>query len=143
MCGIVGYAGSSRALPVLVEGIRLLSYRGYDSAGVALQENGSLRVEKDKGRIGDLAPLWERHGLMGTTGVGHTRWATHGPPNHVNAHPHVDAAGAVAVVHNGILENDLALREDLERAGVRFTSDTDTEVFAHLFARAFQGDPVA
>ena len=143
MCGIVGYAGSARALPVLVEGIRLLSYRGYDSAGVALQENGSLRVEKDKGRIGDLAPLWERQGLMGTTGVGHTRWATHGPPNQANAHPQADASGVVAVVHNGILENDLALREELEKVGVRFTSDTDTEVFAHLFARAFRGDPVA
>jgi glucosamine--fructose-6-phosphate aminotransferase (isomerizing) len=143
VCGIVGYAGASRALPVLVEGIRLLSYRGYDSAGVALQENGSLRVEKDKGRIGDLAPLWDRQGLAGSTGVGHTRWATHGPPNQVNAHPQADAAGEVAVVHNGILENDLALRAELEAEGVRFTSDTDTEVFAHLFARAFRGDPVA
>jgi glutamine---fructose-6-phosphate transaminase (isomerizing) len=138
MCGIVGYAGSARALPVLVEGIRHLSYRGYDSAGVALQENGSLRVEKDKGRIGDLAPLWERQGLMGITGVGHTRWATHGPPNQVNAHPQADATNEVAVVHNGILENDLALREELERGGVKFTSQTDTEVFAHLFARVFR-----
>src|SRR5688572_3964821 len=130
MCGIVGYAGNARALPALVQGIHLLSYRGYDSAGVALQENGSLRVEKDKGRIGDLGPLWERQGLMGTTGVGHTRWATHGAPNQLNAHPQADATGEVAVVHNGILENDLALREELERGGVKFTSQTDTEVFA-------------
>lgn len=143
MCGIIGYVGPARALPVLVEGIRLLSYRGYDSAGVALQEGGRLVVERDKGRIGDLAPLWEKRGLAGTTGVGHTRWATHGPPNQKNAHPHADAAGDVAVVHNGILENDLALREELEAQGVVFASDTDTEVFAHLFARAFRGDPLA
>ncbi len=148
MCGIIGYAGAARALPVLIEGIRLLSYRGYDSAGVALEESGGLRVEKDKGRIGELAPRWEAARLLGTTGVGHTRWATHGPPNRANAHPQQDASGELAVVHNGILENDLALREELERAGVRFASDTDTEIVAHLFARAWQaagtaGDPVA
>jgi glucosamine--fructose-6-phosphate aminotransferase (isomerizing) len=143
MCGIIGYAGGSRALPVLVEGIRLLSYRGYDSAGVAIVGSDGIRIEKDKGRIGDLAPVWDKRGLEGVTGVGHTRWATHGPPNQTNAHPHPDGTGEVAVVHNGILENDLALREELEGQGVRFASDTDTEVFAHLFARAFRGDPVA
>jgi len=140
MCGIIGYTGAARALPILIEGIELLSYRGYDSAGVALEESGRLRVEKDKGRIGELAPRWEAAKLQGTTGIGHTRWATHGPPNRQNAHPQTDASGELAVVHNGILENDLALREELERAGVRFTSDTDTEIVAHLFARAFEGD---
>jgi glucosamine--fructose-6-phosphate aminotransferase (isomerizing) len=143
MCGIIGYVGASRALPVLVEGLRHLSYRGYDSAGVALEEADGLRVEKDKGRVSDLAPKWDAARLDGTTGIGHTRWATHGPPNRVNAHPQADAQGQVAVVHNGILENDLALREELERDGVRFVSDTDTEIVAHLFARAFRGDPVA
>ncbi|HVG94091.1 MAG TPA: glutamine--fructose-6-phosphate transaminase (isomerizing) [Planctomycetota bacterium] len=143
MCGIVGYAGDSEALPVLVEGIRLLSYRGYDSAGVAVARNGTIAVAREKGRIEDLAPTWDRHALAGSTGVGHTRWATHGRPSRTNAHPQTDATGAVVVVHNGVVENDIALREELEAAGVRFTSETDTEVCANLFARAFRGDPVA
>src|SRR5262245_45182520 len=111
MCGIVGYTGDSDALPILVEGIRLLSYRGYDSAGVAVARNGSIAVAKEKGRIEDLAPTWDRHALAGTTGIGHTRWATHGRPSRVNAHPQSDASGDVVVVHNGVLENDLALKE--------------------------------
>ena len=143
MCGIVGYVGEGEALPVLVEGIRLLSYRGYDSAGVAVARDGTIRVEKDKGRIEDLAPTWNRETLVGTTGLGHTRWATHGRPNRVNAHPQTDVTGDVAVVHNGVLENDIALREELEAQGVVFRSETDTEVVANLFARAFRGDPVA
>jgi glucosamine--fructose-6-phosphate aminotransferase (isomerizing) len=143
MCGIIGYVGEREALPILVDGIRLLSYRGYDSAGVAVAKNGSIRVEKDRGRIEDLAPTWDPERLRGHTGLGHTRWATHGAPNRRNAHPQTDAAGDVVVVHNGVLDNDLALREELEREGVKFASDTDTEVFAHLFARAFRGDGVA
>lgn len=143
MCGIIGYVGRSQALPVLVQGIRLLSYRGYDSAGVAVHDGTTLRIEKDRGRISDLAPRWDPATLAGSTGIGHTRWATHGAPNRVNAHPQSDAANVVAVVHNGILENDLALREELEKAGVTFRSDTDTEVFAHLFARDGGKDPVA
>ena len=143
MCGIIGYVGHSQALPVLVQGIRLLSYRGYDSAGVAVHDGETLRIEKDRGRIVDLAPRWDPQALAGTTGIGHTRWATHGAPSQVNAHPQTDARAEVAVVHNGILENDLALREELEADGVVFRSETDTEVFAHLFARAWQGDPVA
>ncbi|MDA1195431.1 MAG: glutamine--fructose-6-phosphate transaminase (isomerizing) [Planctomycetota bacterium] len=143
MCGIIGYTGNSQALPVLIQGIRLLSYRGYDSAGVSVWRAGALHVRRDPGRIEDLAPGWDPDALAGTTGVGHTRWATHGVPNRVNAHPHSDADGAVALVHNGIVENDLALRKELEADGVKFTSDTDTEVLAHLFARAFRGDPVA
>ena len=143
MCGIIGYTGSSQALPVLIQGIRLLSYRGYDSAGVSVWRDGALHVSKDRGRIEDLAPRWSPQALAGTTGIGHTRWATHGVPNLVNAHPQIDAAGVVAVVHNGILENDLSLRAQLETEGVVFASDTDTEILAHLFARAYNGDPVA
>lgn len=143
MCGIIGYTGSSQALPILVQGIRLLSYRGYDSAGVSVWRDGALHMRKDRGRIEDLAPAWDPQQLAGTTGIGHTRWATHGVPNQPNAHPHVDATGAVAVVHNGVLENDLRLREELESDGVVFSSDTDTEVFAHLFAAAYEGDAVA
>jgi glucosamine--fructose-6-phosphate aminotransferase (isomerizing) len=142
MCGIIGYVGEREALPILVDGIRLLSYRGYDSAGVAVARNGSIRVEKDRGRIEDLAPTWDRDALRGQAGLGHTRWATHGAPSRKNAHPQADASGDVVVVHNGVLDDDLALREELERDGVVFRSDTDTEVFAHLFARAFRGDPV-
>jgi glucosamine--fructose-6-phosphate aminotransferase (isomerizing) len=143
MCGIIGYTGASQALPILVQGIRLLSYRGYDSAGVSVARDGRLVVRKDRGRIEDLAPRWDPGDLAGTAGIGHTRWATHGAPSEPNAHPHADAGGTVALVHNGILENDLALREELEAEGVVFRSETDTEVFAHLFARAFAGDPVA
>jgi glucosamine--fructose-6-phosphate aminotransferase (isomerizing) len=143
MCGIIGYTGPSEALPILVEGIRLLSYRGYDSAGVAVARNGSILVEKDKGRIEDLAPSWDRARLAGNAGLGHTRWATHGRPSRLNAHPQSDATGDVVVVHNGVLDNDIALREELVAAGVKFVSDTDTEVLAHLFSRAFRGDPVA
>jgi len=143
MCGIIGYTGHSHAFPVLVQGIRLLSYRGYDSAGVCIGHNGSLQIQKDKGRIADLAPLWSQLELEGSTGIGHTRWATHGEPTRRNAHPQADASSQVAVVHNGILENDLTLRDELTTAGVSFGSDTDTEVFVHLFARAFDGDPVA
>jgi glucosamine--fructose-6-phosphate aminotransferase (isomerizing) len=143
MCGIIGYVGDRDALPILVDGIRLLSYRGYDSAGVAVARNGSIRVEKDRGRIEDLAPTWDREALRGGTGIGHTRWATHGAPSRRNAHPQTDASGDVVVVHNGVVENDLALRAELEAQGVSFRSDTDTEVLAHLFSRAFRGDPVA
>ncbi len=142
MCGIIGYTGGSQALPVLIQGIRLLSYRGYDSAGVSIWRDGSLTVRKDQGRIEDLAPRWDPKELAGTAGIGHTRWATHGVPNIPNAHPQFDAARRVAVVHNGIIENDLALRAQLEADGVTFASDTDTEVFAYLFERAFDGDPV-
>jgi len=126
-----------------VQGIRLLSYRGYDSAGVSIWRDGALHMRKDRGRIEDLAPGWDPEKLAGTAGIGHTRWATHGVPSQPNAHPQEDASGDVAVVHNGVLENDLSLRETLEAEGVEFTSDTDTEVFAHLFARAYEGDPVA
>jgi len=136
MCGIVGYVGSRQALDVVLEGLRRLEYRGYDSSGVAVLD-GELVVEKRAGRIENLdKAIAADHpgGITGSTGIGHTRWATHGPPTDRNAHPHLDAANAVAVIHNGIIENFAALRAELEAAGVELRSETDTEVVAHLMA---------
>jgi glucosamine--fructose-6-phosphate aminotransferase (isomerizing) len=134
MCGIVGYIGTQQAAPLLLEGLTRLEHRGYDSAGVAVLGSG-LRVAKKAGRVRDLsADLPKRFG--GKVGIGHTRWATHGPANDVNAHPHVDAKGDVAVVHNGIIDNAAALRQQLTDEGVELASDTDTEVLAHLVARS-------
>ncbi len=137
MCGIVGYAGRQAAVPILIEGLRRLEYRGYDSAGIAVpSERGErrLRVHKRAGRVNDLAEAVPRQ-LRGRVGIGHTRWATHGAPDDVNAHPHVDTGGRIAVVHNGIVENAAELRAKLEADGVEFVSETDTEVFAHLVGR--------
>ena len=140
MCGIVGYVGHQQALDVVLEGLRRLEYRGYDSAGVAVLDGaGGMACEKRAGRIENLdKALAVDHpgGLRGTTGLGHTRWATHGPPTDRNAHPHLDAAGEVAVVHNGIIENFAPLRAELEAAGVELRSETDTEVVSHLLAAA-------
>ena len=133
MCGIVGYVGKRDAIPVLVEGLHRLEYRGYDSAGLAVVYRGRLQVTKTAGRVQDL-----RDKLKSTTkatlGIGHTRWATHGEPNDINAHPHTDTAARVAVVHNGIIENAEQLREQLQASGVTLTSDTDTEALAHMIA---------
>ena len=136
MCGIVGYVGGQQATPLLLEGLGRLEHRGYDSAGLAVLSSGKgLRVVKKAGRVRDLeAELPKRFG--GKVGVGHTRWATHGPANDVNAHPHLDSKGEVAVVHNGIIDNAAALRAELTEAGVDLVSDTDTEVVAHLVARS-------
>jgi len=138
MCGIVGYVGPKQCVPILVEGLRRLEYRGYDSAGLALHsgERG-IQIVRAVGKLANLEAALQRSPLSGTTGIGHTRWATHGRPNEVNAHPHV--AGSVAVVHNGIIENHVALRRELEGKGVRFSSDTDTEIVAHLIDLALQG----
>jgi glucosamine--fructose-6-phosphate aminotransferase (isomerizing) len=132
MCGIVGYVGDQQAAPLLLEGLGRLEHRGYDSAGLAvIGKGGSLKVAKVAGRVRDLeASLPKR--LVGKVGIGHTRWATHGPANDVNAHPHTDTQGLVAVVHNGILDNAAALRAELTAAGIELVSDTDTEVIAHL-----------
>ena len=136
MCGIVGYVGDRPALGIVVEGLRRLEYRGYDSSGVALiSADGELQVAKKAGRIENLDKILTEASLTGTTGMGHTRWATHGAPNDANAHPHADAAGRVAVVHNGIIENFSELRDELERDQVVFLSETDTEVVAHLLGR--------
>jgi glucosamine--fructose-6-phosphate aminotransferase (isomerizing) len=142
MCGIVGYIGSKQAYPILLEGLKRLEYRGYDSSGIALQQDhdGHLLLRKAKGRISELEALMEGVDTHGTLGIAHTRWATHGAPNDVNAHPHVDMSGKLAVVHNGIIENWRALRQALETEGVVFKSDTDTEVLAHLFARCYEGN---
>jgi len=133
MCGIVGYIGTQQAAPLLLEGLTRLEHRGYDSAGVAVLGGSGLKVAKQAGRVRDLGDgLPKRFG--GKIGIGHTRWATHGPANDVNAHPHTDAAARVAVVHNGIIDNAAALRAELSDAGVVLASDTDTEVLAHLIA---------
>ncbi len=132
MCGIVGYVGPEEALPIVLAGLRRLEYRGYDSAGVALLD-GELRVVKRVGKLGELERALEGDDRpTGRVGIGHTRWATHGVPNDVNAHPHVDCRGRIAVVHNGIVENFASLRAGLEKRGHTFASDTDTEVVAHL-----------
>ncbi len=135
MCGIVGYVGEQQALDVVVEGLRRLEYRGYDSAGVAIVADGALASAKRAGKLANLEKALGDHPLpSSTTGLGHTRWATHGAPTDRNAHPHLDESGRVAVIHNGIIENFARLRAELEEAGVAFSSDTDTEVVSHLLA---------
>lgn len=138
MCGIVGYVGGGSALDVVVAGLRRLEYRGYDSAGIAVLADGGLAAAKKAGKLANLEALLERQPLpAGGTGIGHTRWATHGGPTDVNAHPHLDNAGRVAVVHNGIIENFAALRAELAERGHTLESETDTEVVAHLLAEHF------
>lgn len=141
MCGIVGYIGSKNASPILMEGLERLSYRGYDSAGVAvIGPDGKIGVRKAKGRLENLAGLLKESPVSGTVGIGHTRWATHGEPSDLNAHPHTDVKGGIAVVHNGIIENHAALRRHLEQTGAKFVSQTDTEVIAHLLNWLYDGD---
>lgn len=140
MCGIVGYAGHQQALNVIVEGLRRLEYRGYDSAGAAIVADGALATAKRAGKLVNLEKALEEDPLpSSSTGLGHTRWATHGSPTDDNAHPHLDESGRVAVIHNGIIENFARLRAELEKSGVRFASETDTEVVAHLLAAEVAG----
>ncbi|WP_440899428.1 glutamine--fructose-6-phosphate transaminase (isomerizing) [Actinosynnema sp.] len=145
MCGIVGYVGHRSALDVVLDGLRRLEYRGYDSAGVAVLDGaGGLAVERKAGRLANLEAVLDevgRAGFAGTVGMGHTRWATHGAPVDRNSHPHRDATGRVAVVHNGIIENFAALRSELEDLGIEMASDTDTETTAHLIALAYSDGP--
>ncbi len=146
MCGIVGYTGPRQALPLVLEGLRRLEYRGYDSAGVAILDGeGRLHTAKKAGVLANLEHYIDTGEvpLNGTTGMGHTRWATHGAPTDRNAHPHTDVHGKVAVIHNGIIENFLPLRRELEARGIEMSSDTDTEVVAHLLAGAFADGPTA
>ncbi|PRC47070.1 glutamine--fructose-6-phosphate aminotransferase, partial [Mycobacterium sp. ITM-2017-0098] len=147
MCGIVGYVGQRPACDIVVEALRRMEYRGYDSSGVALLDgHGGLSVRRKAGRLANLEAALAESGAenpAGATGLGHTRWATHGRPTDRNAHPHCDASGKVAVVHNGIIENFAELRGELESAGVEFASDTDTEVTVHLVAREYAGGPHA
>jgi len=140
MCGIVGYVGSQDSLPILLEGLRRLEYRGYDSAGVAILNGRGMIVEKSAGKISELEAIVKFSKPAGTLGIAHTRWATHGEPNTVNAHPHVDCKGRIAVVHNGIIENYSTLKKKLQQEGHRFTTDTDTEVIAHLIEKYFDGN---
>ena len=132
MCGIVGYAGTKQAVPILLDGLRRLEYRGYDSAGVAIASDGALAVTRSVGKLSNLDDLLARRPLNGVLGLGHTRWATHGGPSEANAHPHIDCAGRIAVIHNGIIENYMPLKEFLSESGHAFTSVTDTEVLPHL-----------
>jgi glutamine---fructose-6-phosphate transaminase (isomerizing) len=141
MCGIMGYVGAQDAAPILVDGLRRLEYRGYDSAGIAVT-NGSINVLKAQGKIVNLEAKLDAAPLVGTIGIGHTRWATHGAPTDANAHPHTDPSGEVVVVHNGIIENFQSLREELLASGAEFSSETDSEILAHLVAREYDGDLV-
>lgn len=140
MCGIVGYVGNAQAAPFLLDGMSKLEYRGYDSAGIAVYEKGKIRVEKCVGRLDALRHKLEGRMPEGSMGIGHTRWATHGRPSDRNSHPHTDESGDFVVVHNGIIENYLMLKEKLIAKGHKFSSDTDTEIVAHLFADFYEGD---
>ncbi len=140
MCGIIGYIGMRGATPLLLEGLKRMEYRGYDSAGVAVMNGGGVETRKAAGKISELERALAASPVAGDMGIGHTRWATHGVPNECNAHPHVDCKGDIAVVHNGIIENSGTLKQGLEARGHRFTSDTDTEVIAHLIEEAFDGN---
>lgn len=140
MCGIVAYTGFREARGILLESLKRLEYRGYDSAGIALVNDGSLHVAKAAGRISVLEQKIANQKLIGTCGMSHTRWATHGAPNDQNAHPHVDASGRIAIVHNGIIENYQSLRTYLEHRGIEFKSDTDTEVLVQLIGHFYKGD---
>jgi glutamine---fructose-6-phosphate transaminase (isomerizing) len=140
MCGIIGYVGYREAEPVLVEGLRRLEYRGYDSAGVATLTGSHLHLRKRAGRLAELVDHLSREPAPGRVGIGHTRWATHGAPNDRNSHPHVGGNGRVVVVHNGVIENYSVLKSELQEQGIVFHSDTDTEVVAHLIARHLNGD---
>jgi len=132
MCGIVGYIGNKQAYPILIKGLRRLEYRGYDSAGIALLNNGNLNVYKAKGKVSDLVHFAEQKDIEGTIGIAHTRWATHGEPNQVNAHPHFSQSEELAIIHNGIIENYAVLKESLKKHGFTFSSETDTEVLVQL-----------
>lgn len=133
MCGIIGYIGKQNAIPILIDGLKRLEYRGYDSAGIAFVKSGKLHVRRCKGKIRELESSISGENLQSHTGIGHTRWATHGRPSEENAHPH--RAGGIVVVHNGIIENYLELKKELKKDGHVFTSETDTEVICHLIDR--------
>jgi glucosamine--fructose-6-phosphate aminotransferase (isomerizing) len=142
MCGIIGYVGRNEAEPILIQGLRRLEYRGYDSAGLATVTGSHLHLRKRSGRLANLVSHLQERPAPGCHGISHTRWATHGPATDHNAHPHIGGDGAVAVVHNGVIENYMTLRRQLEDEGITFRSDTDTEVIAHLIARYLDGDLV-
>ncbi len=143
MCGIVGYIGNRQAAPILLDGLSKLEYRGYDSAGIAVYNEGEINMIKSKGRLKVLSELTHDGAMLpGVMGIGHTRWATHGSPSDVNAHPHFNAEKSIVVVHNGIIENYLKLKKKLTKRGYEFVSETDTEVIAHLLDYYYQGNPL-
>lgn len=133
MCGIVGYIGHREAYPIILKGLKRLEYRGYDSAGIALYDGNDIKLSKTKGKVDDLQKRLESEiPTIGNLGIGHTRWATHGVPNDVNSHPHYSNSGDLVIIHNGIIENYEALKQELTKRGYTFTSDTDTEVLINL-----------
>ena len=140
MCGIVGYVGKKQIIPILINGLKRLEYRGYDSAGIAITLNDSLWIRKTKGKIKELEKEISTEAPKGYVGIAHTRWATHGTPTTINAHPHTDCTGKIAVVHNGIIENFAQLKQSLKEKKHKFTSETDTEVLAHLIEMFYKGD---
>ena len=143
MCGIIGYIGNKDAVPILVQGLKRLEYRGYDSAGIATVDKGVNKVVKCEGKVRDLERLLDESTIRGSVGIGHTRWATHGVPNDINAHPHSDGSGKISLIHNGIIENYSTLREALEREGVEFQTDTDTEVLVQLIGKIYLADSLS
>jgi glucosamine--fructose-6-phosphate aminotransferase (isomerizing) len=143
MCGIVAYVGPREAYPILIKGLQRLEYRGYDSAGVIMMQNGSFNLYKKAGKVKNLQQYAEEHDILGNIGIGHTRWATHGVPNDTNAHPHLSHSGRFAIVHNGIIENYSALKEQLKKRGYNFVSDTDTEVLINLIEEIQKQENVA
>ena len=140
MCGIIGYIGGKQVLPILIDGLRRLEYRGYDSAGVAVVRNGTIELRRSAGKLARLEEVIAGHPIEGAYGIGHTRWATHGRPTEENAHPHRDCTGRIVVVHNGIIENYLELKQLLQQEGHRFVTETDTEIVAHLVEREMKDD---
>ncbi|MDO5311612.1 MAG: class II glutamine amidotransferase, partial [Clostridia bacterium] len=141
MCGIVGYVGKKQAVPILLDGLSKLEYRGYDSAGIAVMQNGEISIRKSKGRLAVLREKLETGDpISGVMGIGHTRWATHGEPSDTNSHPHLSRSGRFAVVHNGIIENYMKLRQRLTEKGFEFISETDTEVIAHMVEYYYNGN---
>ena len=140
MCGIIGYIGPKDVVPVLIDGLRRLEYRGYDSAGVAVVRDGNVELRRSAGKLSNLEGVIRGHPIVGDYGVGHTRWATHGRPTEENAHPHRDCSGKIVVVHNGIIENYLDLKQELQRQGHKFVTETDTEIVAHLVEREMKDD---
>lgn len=140
MCGIVGYTGKREAYPILIDGLKRLEYRGYDSAGVALSQDGKISLYKCRGKVAELEQYCEHKNIHATTGIAHTRWATHGEPNDQNAHPHVSDDGKIALIHNGIVENYLVLKQELMNRGYQFQSETDTEVLVHLIQDIYKNE---
>src|SRR5919109_4521328 len=141
MCGIVGYVGNQQVVPVIIEGLRRLEYRGYDSAGIAVVDSkGEMQVRRASGKLRNLEDVLRGKSIEGDYGIGHTRWATHGRPTEENAHPHRDCSGRIVVVHNGIIENYLDLKRELQQQGHTFITETDTEIVAHLVEREMSSD---